>query len=118
LKKQNVKERIVNNKRQSKREAKQNARFNNVMPRRDMVRDRGGEIADWTYGNVMTRVYRNRTGVMGQIYYTFIQDRLYTRGDGSVGLTKSFRVEDLGDCAIGLGRARQFLAEQHKKDRR
>lgn len=102
----------------SRREARERARFNNVMPRRDLVRDRGGEIADWTYGNVLTRVYRNKRGATGEVYYTFIQDRLYTRSDGSVGLTKSFRTEDLGDCAIGLGRARQFLAEQLAKDRR
>lgn len=107
----------MNTKKRTKREAEEHAHFSHVMPRRDMVRDRGGEIADWTYGNVMTRVYRNRIGATGQIYYTFIQDRLYTRGDGLVGLTKSFRIEDLGDCAIGLGRARQFLAEQRRKDR-
>jgi hypothetical protein len=108
----------MNSRRQTKREARERARFDNVVPRRELVRDRGGEIADWTYGNVLTRVYRNRQGTNGLIYYTFIQDRLYPRSDGTVGLTKSFRTEDLGDCAIGLGRARQFLTEQRDKDRR
>jgi hypothetical protein len=105
------------NRTRNKREEKQRTRFDTVMPRRELVRDRGGEIADWTYGNVLTRVYRNKSGATGQVYYTFIQDRIYTRSDQSVGLSKTFYREDLGECVLGLGRARQFLVEQYRQDR-
>ena len=76
------------------------------------VPGRGGEIADWTYGNVWTRVYRNRYRKGNEIYYTVIQDRLYTDREGKLKLSKSFYPQDLKDCQRGLSRAQAFLDER------
>jgi hypothetical protein len=73
---------------------------------------RGGEIADWTYGNVLTRVYRNRCRENKDIYFTVIQDRLYTDWQGKLKLSKSFYPRDLKDCQLGLSRAQAFLHER------
>ena len=82
------------------------------MVRTEYVAGRGGEIADWTYGNVWTRIYRNRYRQSKDIYYTVIQDRLYTDWQGKLKLSKSFYPRDLQDCQLGLSRAQAFLHER------
>ena len=58
--------------------------------------NRGGEIIDFTYGDVWGRVWRNRARRNGEIYYRVSFDRIYVRED-EVRLSKSFSREDLHD---------------------
>ena len=67
---------------------------------------RGGEAADWTYGNVWTRVWRNR-GRDGVVYFRVTFDRL-ERGR----LMKNFALSDLDDVGRGLVRAETWIANR------
>jgi hypothetical protein len=103
-----------------KNERKIRKRFDKSMPRSECTNARGGEVADWTYGNVWTRVYRNRHQRSRQVYYTWIQDRLYQRPDGTVGLSKTFYPEDLQDSYAGICRAQDYIVQKthEEKNRR
>ncbi len=88
-----------------------------TMPDVKEARLRGGEIADWTYGNVLTRVYRNRTK-KGAVYYTVIQDRIFEKDRrGLIGTSKSFYYGDIQDMVHGLNRAYRWLNEKKREDR-
>jgi hypothetical protein len=98
-------------------EQKIRKRFDKSMPRTEHTNGRGGEVADWTYGNVWTRVYRNRRQRTRQVYYTWIQDRLYQRPDGTVGLSKTFYPEDMQHSYAGICQARSYIAQNTHEER-
>ena len=60
---------------------------------------RGGEVDDRTFGNVWTRIWRNRDN-KGRVYYSFTVHRLYEQYD-HVKLSRSFLSEDPDDVAQG-----------------
>jgi len=60
---------------------------------------RGGEVDDRTFGNVWTRIWRNRDS-QGRVYYSFTQHRLYERYN-EIKLSRSFLSEDPEDVARG-----------------
>ncbi len=72
---------------------------------------RGGEIADFTYGKVWTRLWRNR-GRDGSVYYRISFDYLHgTKYDTK--LSKSFPPEALRDLERAIVRIQHWLNE-HK----
>ena len=76
---------------------------------------RGGEVAGWTYGNVLTRVYQNQNR-NGRMYYTVIQDRLFGRKVGGTGTAKSFYCGDVKNMLHGLVRARIWLNKKKREE--
>lgn len=60
---------------------------------------RGGEVDDRTFGNVWTRIWRNRD-TKGRIFYSFTQHRLY-ECYGETKLSRSFLSEDPEDVGQG-----------------
>jgi hypothetical protein len=60
---------------------------------------RGGEVDDRTFGNVWTRIWRNRD-TKGRVYYSFTQHRLYEKY-GEVKLSRSFLSDDPEDVGRG-----------------
>lgn len=65
---------------------------------------RGGEVDDRTFGNIWTRIWRNRDAD-GRVYYSFTQHRLYEKYV-QVKLARSFFSEDPDDVCS----ARRWLS--------
>ena len=70
---------------------------------------RGGEVEDFVFGNVWTRIWRNRDR-RGRIYYKVSFDRLY-QNRAEVKLNKSFYPDDLDDLYRSLCRAKEYFAK-------
>ena len=70
---------------------------------------KGGEIVDFTFGNVWARIWRNRDR-SGKIYFRASFDRISTDGD-KVRLSKSFSPEDLADLKRCILRVQHWLQE-------
>ncbi len=86
------------------------------MPDVNQAKLRGEEVTGWTYGNVLTRVYRNRSKT-GKTYYTVVQVRVYRKGKGeAVGTSKSFYHSNLEDMHRGLDRAAGWLDEKKREE--
>ena len=78
------------------------------------VPGRGGEIADWTYGNVWTRVYRNRYRKGNEIYYTAVNEPTKFSNDRHIALDEDVTAltEWRGDLYFFTNRAIWVMREK------
>ena len=75
---------------------------------------RGGEVDDRTFGNVWTRIWRNRDSD-GRIYYSFTQHRLY-ESYSEVKLSRSYRSDSANDVAHGATWAGREIARRESQE--
>ncbi len=71
---------------------------------------RGGEVEDFVFGNVWTRIWRNRDR-RGEIYFKVSFDRLHKSREGAK-MSKSFCPSDLDDLYRALCRAKEYFAKE------
>ena len=72
------------------------------------VAHKGGEAADFTFGQVWARIWRNRAR-NGRIYYRASFNRIPATNEKSKKLSYSFSPEDLADLERSIARVQIWL---------